>query len=161
MYIANSAGIFYNKNRSGVGLIINLRHSSRAILFEVNWLVCQLTKWHMWSCQGAPHRVEYKMIQKKTFGFPTSKGYQFASVTSLWFYLPPKWNLMQPDFWVCKSLTIPSCIMLIRKFLKILCISCAIIILVEIIICVWCIILVEIEWMIVCIVETQIVVHVI
>ena len=35
MYIAHASEIFYNKDRSGVGLILNLRHSSRAILFNI------------------------------------------------------------------------------------------------------------------------------
>ena len=49
MYIAHASEIFYNKGRSGVGLIINLRHSSRAILLYIQ-LTCA-------NSQGGTHEA--------------------------------------------------------------------------------------------------------
>ena len=57
MYVAHASGIFYNKGRSGVGLIINLRHSSRAILLYIQLTSVPVDEVAHMKLQGAPHRL--------------------------------------------------------------------------------------------------------
>ena len=75
MYIAHASEIFYNKDRSGVGLIINLRHSSRAILLYIQLTSVPVHKVAHVQLPRYPASfiMKYKMIQKKNLGFPTSK----------------------------------------------------------------------------------------
>ena len=60
MYIAHASEIFYNKGRSGVGLIINLRHSSRAILLYIQ-LTCANSQGGTYEAAKVP-RIVYNEV---------------------------------------------------------------------------------------------------